>query len=125
MYRALLSRCLARNLFILARFVLKRNTMPKLVALVPQRKGDPDSEETDVENLFYEGFHVVHLPFAEDKRNLQSKLEGEWPEPDNSQVKAVETFIEKLTTKFSPETYCNPLLQKHVSFFSGLLLQNL
>uniref|UniRef100_A0A914Q6B3 Ku domain-containing protein n=1 Tax=Panagrolaimus davidi TaxID=227884 RepID=A0A914Q6B3_9BILA len=59
LYRALHSRCLTRNVFILARYVLKTNTMPKLVALVPQRKGAPESNETDVEHEFYEGFHVV------------------------------------------------------------------
>uniref|UniRef100_A0A914Y1V7 Ku domain-containing protein n=1 Tax=Panagrolaimus superbus TaxID=310955 RepID=A0A914Y1V7_9BILA len=124
MYRALLSRCLAKNVFILARYVLKKNTMPKLVALVPQRKGDPESDETDVEKQFYEGFHLVHLPFAEDKRNLKSKLEGDWPAATDAQVKAAESFVNKLTTAYSPTMYCNPVLQKHYWVLEGLATDN-
>jgi ATP-dependent DNA helicase 2 subunit 1 len=124
LYRALLQSCIEKNVFILARYVLKRNTMPKLVALIPQRKGDPESKETDAEDLFYEGFHLVPPPFAEDKRNLQSKLEGDWPIPTDDQVKAAESFVNKLTTKYSPEMYSNPVLQKHYWVLEGLATDN-
>uniref|UniRef100_A0AC34FE84 Ku domain-containing protein n=1 Tax=Panagrolaimus sp. ES5 TaxID=591445 RepID=A0AC34FE84_9BILA len=124
MYRTLLSLCLRKNVFILARYILKTNTMPKLVALVPQRKGDPESAETDVEYQFYEGFHLVHLPFAEDKRNLQSKLEGDWPIPTDDQVNAAESFIKKLTFPYTPSMYCNPVLQKHYWVLEGLATDN-
>lgn len=80
LYKALYKKCLERNLFILVRYTLKSNTTPKLAALVPQR-GDQADDSEPGEGVRYEGFHLVTLPFSEDKRDLSERMEplDEWP----------------------------------------------
>ncbi|KAI1729274.1 ku70/Ku80 beta-barrel domain-containing protein [Ditylenchus destructor] len=118
MYRALYQRCLDRQLFILIRYTGRANTTPQLAALVPQAKIE---EEDDQLSHSYEGFHLVELPFAEDKRNLKEKYqppEGEeWPSASEEQVDAAKQFVSKLTTRYMPDQFANPTLQ---TYYKGL-----
>lgn len=85
LYKALYKKCLERDLFVLVRYTLKTNTTPKLAALVPQ-KGETTSETEENDGVNYEGFHLVTLPFSEDKRDLSDRMEPAnnevWPEGD-------------------------------------------
>uniref|UniRef100_A0AC34Q4T0 Ku domain-containing protein n=1 Tax=Panagrolaimus sp. JU765 TaxID=591449 RepID=A0AC34Q4T0_9BILA len=104
MYKTLWKRCLERNLFIIARMTIKKNTPPKLVGLIPQE---------GTTELRYEGFHVVQLPFSEYKRNLKEKTDGKWSEPSEELKMVTEKFVKKLTTNYDPTDFTNPVLQKH------------
>lgn len=66
LFKALLDRCLARDVVAICRYIARQNAQPFFVALVPQ------AEKLDENNLQVEspGFHVVFLPFAEDFRTL-------------------------------------------------------
>jgi hypothetical protein len=67
-------------------------------------------------NFFYEGFHLLELPFAEASRNLRSFERystpngvGVWDPPKAEQVKAAEDFVAKITIPdFSPDQFFNP-----------------
>lgn len=118
-YRALFKRCLDRSLFILVRFTQKTNTSPQLCALVPQSVSHEGNNITLPTNYFYEGFHLLELPFAEEARNLCKRYEtpiggiGKWPAANKEQVKVAKEFVSKLTTRFSPDQFFNPVLQRH------------
>uniref|UniRef100_A0A7E4VK85 Ku domain-containing protein n=1 Tax=Panagrellus redivivus TaxID=6233 RepID=A0A7E4VK85_PANRE len=119
LYKALFRRCLERNVIALARLRATAAHQIQLVALVPQRRGgevksEEGEEPTDVEDLFYEGFHVFDLPYAEEYREVDAKIENEvWSEPKESIVEAAGEFVDKLTTSFTPLNFFNPNLQKH------------
>uniref|UniRef100_A0A915DLR0 Ku domain-containing protein n=1 Tax=Ditylenchus dipsaci TaxID=166011 RepID=A0A915DLR0_9BILA len=118
MYRALFKKCLERDLFILIRYTQKTNTTPQLAALVPL--GKMEEEETTQSFHNYEGFHLIELPFAEDKRNLQDRLQapkGEW------YYKGLEAMALDLDVDLENEKafdqirpyYENPALEKRVA----------
>ncbi|XP_014670156.1 PREDICTED: X-ray repair cross-complementing protein 6-like [Priapulus caudatus] len=56
------------------------------------------------------GFHVVFLPFADDLRKL--KLQ-EMPRANEEQIAKAKVVIKKLKIIYSPESFENPVLQKH------------
>ena len=66
LFKALLDRCLAREVVAICRYIPRQNAQPFFVALVPQ------AEKLDDNNMQIEapGFHVIFLPFAEDFRAL-------------------------------------------------------
>ena len=130
-YRALLHRCLARQLFILVRCTQKTNTTPQLCALVPQTAKDQSENGNNLpKNFFYEGFHLLELPFAEASRNLRSFERystpngvGVWDPPKAEQVKAAEDFVAKITIPdFSPDQFFNPMLQRHYKAVEAVAL---
>uniref|UniRef100_A0A914HB12 Ku domain-containing protein n=1 Tax=Globodera rostochiensis TaxID=31243 RepID=A0A914HB12_GLORO len=119
-YRALLKRCLDKKLFILVRYTHKTNTPPKICALVPQSVDQIPSGCTLAREYFYDGFHLVELPFAERARSMEKRFQppdgglGKWPSASLEQVEAAKHFVKKLiNTKFSPDDFANPVLQQH------------
>ncbi|KAH7731331.1 ATP-dependent DNA helicase II subunit [Aphelenchoides avenae] len=128
LYRALYQKCLERDLFVVVRYTQKTNTPPQLAALIPQRKASSDEDaDPDKEKHFYEGFHLVELPFAEDKRDLGSRKEppektGAWPTATKHQVDAAKGFVDRLTADFTPDRFTNPVLQQYYKGLETLAL---
>jgi len=117
LYRALFEKCLERGVFILARYTLKTNTTPKLVAIVPQGRCPEDKEH--LIDFTYVGFHLLTLPFAEDVRSFEERFrpphgEDQWPSASREQIDATKDFVRKLSRpKFFPDYFANPVLQRH------------
>ena len=126
MYKTLWRKCLDRKVFILARMTLKKHTSPKLVALIPQERKTDSGSSQDGRNadLEYEGFHVVQIPYSEYKRSLKEKTEGYWEDPNDKIVEKAEEFVSKLTGKYDPTNFTNPVLQKHYWVLEGLATDN-
>jgi len=120
MYRTLWKKCLEKKVFILARMTLKKHTSPKVVALIPQER-KTDAGNSDLE---YEGFHVVQVPYSEYKRSLKEKTEGYWEDTNDKMVEKAEEFVSKLTGKYDPTNFTNPVLQKHYWVLEGLATGN-
>lgn len=74
LFTALLQKCIERNVIALCRYTPRATSVTDIVALVPQEEevGDDDLQ------ISPPGFHVVHLPYAEDYRilNLEKSEEG-------------------------------------------------
>ncbi|CAG9532660.1 unnamed protein product [Cercopithifilaria johnstoni] len=126
MYRILYEVCMEQKKMIICRYTQKSNVPPKLVALVPQKSVIEDSFKGGFSSKFcYPGFHLVYLPFAEDKRDLSEQLtyrDGECPTASKEQIEAARKLVKRLTTSYFPEKFCNPVLQKHYKVIEALAL---
>uniref|UniRef100_A0A915PHE5 ATP-dependent DNA helicase 2 subunit 1 n=1 Tax=Setaria digitata TaxID=48799 RepID=A0A915PHE5_9BILA len=126
MYRALYEVCTKLKKMIICRYIQKVNVPPKLVALVPQTSVTNDNSEGELSSKFcYPGFHLVYLPFREDKRDISEQMthpHGEWPVASKVQIETARKFVKKLTAGYFPEKFCNPVLQKHYKVIEALAL---
>ena len=66
LFKALLDRCISRDVVAICRYIPRQNAQPFFVALLPQ------AEKLDENNVQVAspGFHVIFLPFSEDFRKL-------------------------------------------------------
>jgi hypothetical protein len=60
LFAALLDRCVARKVVPICSFTLRTNSVPSLVALLPQEERLNESYA----QIVPPGFHVVYLPYA-------------------------------------------------------------
>uniref|UniRef100_A0A0N5AYJ3 Ku domain-containing protein n=1 Tax=Syphacia muris TaxID=451379 RepID=A0A0N5AYJ3_9BILA len=129
-YRALWEACLRLGKMIVCRYTQKENTPPKLVVLVPQGStvdSNKDGKPNLTNKFIYPGFHLVYLPFMEDKRDLTEQMthpSGTWPIANSEQISAARDFIRRLTVSYHPEKFSNPVLQKHYKVIEGLALNS-
>nr|CAD2187801.1 unnamed protein product [Meloidogyne enterolobii] len=133
LYRVLLKQCLERNLFILVRYTQKPNTTPQICALVPQSMGEGNEGNNSLSEHLYEGFHLLELPFTEEARDLRA-FDRYKPPPipasvicsseniKEQQILAAEEFVDKLTTRFEPDQFFNPMLQRHYKTVESVAL---
>ncbi|ORX98230.1 ATP-dependent DNA helicase ii [Basidiobolus meristosporus CBS 931.73] len=105
-------------------FIPRKNTAPRLVAMLPQ-----------VEDIFVylefkdelgqkapPGFHLIPLPFADDLRPVSVKSEERASESD---IDAAKQIVSKLLIKqgFHPKNYSNPALQRHYMSLQAIALE--
>ncbi|KFW89471.1 X-ray repair cross-complementing protein 5, partial [Phalacrocorax carbo] len=110
LFNALLMKCLEREVMALCRYTARRNTPPRFVALVPQEE-EVDEQKVQVAPP---GFHIIFLPYADDKRNVDFT---EKVPASQEQVDKMKEIIQKLRFKYRTDSFENPVLQQHL--FSG------
>jgi hypothetical protein len=71
----LLDRCEAKQKFILCEIIIRSNSSPRLAALIPQQEV-LDEEVKSIQRC-PPGFHLVYLPYADDFRQIERKIEAE------------------------------------------------
>ncbi|KGL84030.1 X-ray repair cross-complementing protein 5, partial [Tinamus guttatus] len=115
LFNALLVKCLEKEVFALCRYIPRRNTPPRFVALVPQE------EELDEQNVQVAppGFHLIFLPYADDKRKVDFT---EKVPANREQVDKMKQIIQKLRFKYRIESFENPVLQQHFRNLEALAL---
>lgn len=118
MFTALLLKCSEKNVFALCRYIPRRNTPPRFVALVPQRE-EMDQSQTQSTPP---GFHVIFLPFADDIRTLDVQ---ECPTASEEQVDKMKEIVHKLRFKYRSDAFENPVLQQHYRNLEALALDML
>lgn len=118
MFTALLLKCCEKNVFALCKYIPRRNTPPRFVALVPQRE-ELDQSQTQATPP---GFHVIYLPFADDIRTVDSHV---GPTASDEQVDKMKEIVHKLRFKYRSDAFENPVLQKHYSNLEALALDML
>ncbi|CAF1615179.1 unnamed protein product [Rotaria magnacalcarata] len=106
LFNALLKKCLEKNMFILCQFTARRNTPPRLVALIPQAEEINKKDPND--RLASNGFHVYYLPYADDMRTLPK---NDSPRLPDDKVDLFKNVIRNLKFKYRPERFENPALQ--------------
>lgn len=115
LFSALLGRCIARDVVPICRFIPRRNSPPRFVALLPQE------EEIDEHNNQVKppGFHVIFLPFTDDLRRLKYE---QTPKATTEQINKAKQVIKNLTSGFDSSNFENPSLQKHFKNLEALAL---
>lgn len=115
LFSALLGRCIARDVVPICRFIPRRNSPPRFVALLPQE------EELDEHNnqVRPPGFHVIFLPFTDDLRRLKYE---QTPKATTEQINKAKQVIKNLTSGFDSSNFENPSLQKHFKNLEALAL---
>ncbi|KAA0725242.1 X-ray repair cross-complementing protein 5 [Triplophysa tibetana] len=103
---------------ISGRYIPRRNTPPRFVALVPQRE-ELDQSQTQTTPP---GFHVIFLPFADDIRTLDVQ---ECPTASDEQVNKMKEIVHKLRFKYRSDAFENPVLQQHYRNLEALALDML
>ncbi|XP_051524141.1 X-ray repair cross-complementing protein 5-like [Myxocyprinus asiaticus] len=118
MFTALLLKCSEKNAFALCKYIPRRNTPPRFVALVPQRE-ELDKSQTQATPP---GFHVIFLPYADDIRTLDAHR---CPSASDEQVDKMKEIVHKLCFKYKSDAYENPILQQHYRNLEALALDML
>ncbi|KAF4106627.1 X-ray repair cross-complementing protein 6 [Onychostoma macrolepis] len=118
MFTALLLKCSEKNVFALCRYIPRRNTPPRFVALVPQRE-ELDQSQTQATPP---GFHVIFLPFADDIRTVDAHM---GPTASDEQVDKMKEIVHKLRFKYKSDAFENPVLQQHYRNLEALALNML
>ncbi|KAM6425026.1 X-ray repair cross-complementing protein 6 isoform 2-T2 [Rhynochetos jubatus] len=115
LFNALLMKCLEREVMALCRYTVRRNTPPRFVALIPQE------EEVDEQRVQIAppGFHIIFLPYADDKRNIDFT---EKVPASREQVDKMKEIIQKLRFKYRTDSFENPVLQQHFRNLEALAL---
>ncbi|KFU99358.1 X-ray repair cross-complementing protein 5, partial [Tauraco erythrolophus] len=93
LFNALLMKCLEREVMALCRYTARRNTPPRFVALVPQEE-EVDEQKVQIAPP---GFHIILLPYADDKRNVDFT---EKVPASREQVDKMKEIIQKLRFKY-------------------------
>ncbi|TRY77519.1 hypothetical protein DNTS_028238 [Danionella cerebrum] len=117
-FTALLLKCCEKNVFALCKYIPRRNTPPRFVALVPQRE-ELDNGQTQAAPP---GFHAIFLPFADDIRTVDPHV---GPTASDEQVDKMKQIVHKLRFKYRSDSFENPVLQKHYNNLEALALDML
>ncbi|XP_069710920.1 X-ray repair cross-complementing protein 6 [Phaenicophaeus curvirostris] len=115
LFNALLIKCLEKEVMALCRYTARRNTPPRFVALVPQEE-EVDEQKVQVAPP---GFHIIFLPYADDKRNVDFT---EKVPASQEQVDKMKEIIQKLRFKYRTDSFENPVLQQHFRNLEALAL---
>ncbi|XP_072190304.1 X-ray repair cross-complementing protein 6 [Excalfactoria chinensis] len=118
LFNALLMKCLEKEVMALCRYIARRNTPPRFVALVPQEE-EVDEQKVQIAPP---GFHIVFLPYADDKRNVDFT---EKVPANREQVDKMKEIIQKLRFKYRTDSFENPVLQQHFRNLEALALDML
>ncbi|KAG8183234.1 hypothetical protein JTE90_014409 [Oedothorax gibbosus] len=112
---AFVIQCQKRGCVPICRLIARQNDPPKFVALLPQEERVDDRGVQTIPP----GFHVVFLPYMEDIRSI--KVESKH-KPSEALVEKSKEIIKKLQFAFHPESFENPVLQKHWRNIEALAL---
>lgn len=115
LFNALLIKCLEKEVMAVCRYTPRQNIPPYFVALVPQEE-ELDDQKVQVTPP---GFHLVFLPYADDKRKVPF-TEKVMANPE--QVDKMKAIIQKLRFKYRSDSFENPVLQQHFRNLEALAL---
>ncbi|XP_030845422.1 X-ray repair cross-complementing protein 6 isoform X2 [Strongylocentrotus purpuratus] len=115
LFNALLQRCSARDKVAICRYIPRKNSPPKFVALLPQKE---ELDEHSVQ-ITPPGFHLIFLPFSDDMRKLEHPTH---PRATPDQIDKAKNVVKKLQFQFSSENFENPVLQTHYRTLEALAL---
>ncbi|XP_031456133.1 X-ray repair cross-complementing protein 6 [Phasianus colchicus] len=118
LFNALLMKCLEKEVMALCRYIARRNTPPRFVALVPQEE-EVDEQKVQIAPP---GFHIIFLPYADDKRKVDFT---EKVAANREQVDKMKEIIQKLRFKYRTDSFENPVLQQHFRNLEALALDML
>ncbi|XP_037016347.2 X-ray repair cross-complementing protein 6 isoform X1 [Artibeus jamaicensis] len=115
LFNALLTKCLEKEVIAVCRYTPRQNIPPYFVALMPQEE-ELDDQQIQVTPP---GFHLIFLPYADDKRKLPFT---EKVVAKSEQVDKMKAIVQKLRFKYRSDSFENPVLQQHFRNLEALAL---
>lgn len=112
---ALVLQCSKRDYVPICRMISRQNEPPRFVALIPQLEHVDDHGNQTIPP----GFHVIYLPYTEDIRCIKGEKKHN---PSAAQVEKAKDIIKKLQFAYHPDSFENPVLQKHWRNIEALAL---
>ncbi|XP_038639631.1 X-ray repair cross-complementing protein 6 isoform X2 [Scyliorhinus canicula] len=115
LFSALLTKCLEKEVFAVCRYTPRRNTPPRFVAMSPQEEELDDQKVQTIPS----GFHLIFLPYADDIRSIpftEKRMANE------DQIEKMKSVVQKLRFKYRPESFENPVIQRHFRSLEALAL---
>ena len=111
------------NKMVLCRWIARKGSPPRLVALLPQ----PEQVDDIGTQIKAPGFNMIILPFSDDIRHLRFEdddEEGTKKIATHDQIDKAKSLVSKLNLpgKYDPDSYDNPVLQKHYANLQALAL---
>ncbi|KRZ18881.1 CLIP-associating protein 1-A [Trichinella zimbabwensis] len=116
---ALMRKCSEKEMTMICRLTARKNTSPRLVALVAQI----ESEEA-VQSAKCRRFHGIYLPYEDDLRDLQAVIASAPKiQVDNHQlVDLWKKVIKRMQIQYTVGSIQNPVLQKHYRTLEAVVL---
>lgn len=115
LFSALLTKCLEKEVVAVCRYTPRQNIPPYFVALMPQEE-ELDDQKIQVTPP---GFHLVFLPYADDKRKVPVTDQAR---ANPEQVDKMKAIVQKLRFKYRSDSFENPVLQQHFRNLEALAL---
>ncbi|XP_020376347.2 X-ray repair cross-complementing protein 6 [Rhincodon typus] len=115
LFSALLTKCLEKEVFAVCRYTPRRNIPPRFVAMVPQEEQLDDQKM----QIIPPGFHLIFLPYADDIRKVDFT---EKAVANEDQIEKMKLIVQKLRFKYRPESFENPVIQRHFRNLEALAL---
>ncbi|ESN99570.1 hypothetical protein HELRODRAFT_192857 [Helobdella robusta] len=116
LFVALLKKCTDLSMVIICRYIPRKNTPPKFVALWPQEE---EMDENKVQ-LTPPGFHIIFLPYADDFRKVN--FEEDALRATAAQVDKAKELVKKLQFQFNSDSFENPQLQQYYNNVEAMAL---
>lgn len=112
---------LAQNKVAIAELVSRVGVAPRIVALVPSR-APRESSTFATDSVSGTGFHLVHIPYADDIRSFHPAKQPPEARPTDDQVTKVKRVIRKLHVDYDVDAIANPALQRQYKILQQLAL---
>jgi len=117
-FKVLMKACLLEERMAICRFTSRKGTIPRMVALVPQR----EIVEEDGSQTQPPGFHLHFLPYADDIRKPSIPPMRSAQGEDEDLIPRAKKVIKALQLKALPE-FMNPAVQRHYDVLEALALE--
>ncbi|KRY21969.1 CLIP-associating protein 1-B [Trichinella patagoniensis] len=116
---ALMRKCSDKEMTMICRLTARKNTSPRLVALVAEIE---ESEEA-AQSTKCRRFHGIYLPYEDDLRDLQAVIASAPKiQVDNQLVDLWKKVIKRMQIQYTVGTIQNPVLQKHYRTLEAVVL---
>ncbi|KRZ79086.1 CLIP-associating protein 1-A [Trichinella papuae] len=116
---ALMRKCSEKEMTMICRLTARKNTSPRLVALVAQIESEEAAQSAKCRR-----FHGIYLPYEDDLRDLQAVIASAPKiQVDNHQlVDLWKKVIKRMQIQYTVGSIQNPVLQKHYRTLEAVVL---
>ncbi|KRY79624.1 X-ray repair cross-complementing protein 5 [Trichinella pseudospiralis] len=114
---ALMRKCSEKEMTMICRLTARKNTSPRLVALVAQIESEEAAQSAKCRR-----FHGIYLPYEDDLRDLQAVIAPKIQTDNHQLVDLWKKVIKHMQIQYTVGSIQNPVLQKHYRTLEAVVL---
>ncbi|KRY92842.1 CLIP-associating protein 1-A [Trichinella pseudospiralis] len=114
---ALMRKCSEKEMTMICRLTARKNTSPRLVALVAQIESEEAAQSAKCRR-----FHGIYLPYEDDLRDLQAVITPKIQTDNHQLVDLWKKVIKHMQIQYTVGSIQNPVLQKHYRTLEAVVL---